>query len=109
VNKKKFLPYLTAALKAAEPGLQQTWNKTASSRGWSPGLTQQINVTTGLHGVAFTYPDDVVGHVNAAEWGDIGKPPQAAMREFAELSKKDINKAVMQAASKYFGDMGLLK
>lgn len=109
MNKKKFLPYLKASLKAAEPGLQQTWNKTASSRGWSTGLSQQVNVTTGLHGIALSYPDDVVGHINAAEYGDMGKPPQAAMREFANLSKKDIDKAVMQAANKYFADLGLLK
>ena len=96
MNKRKFLPYLKAALKAAEPGLQQKWNQTASARGWSPGLAQQVNVTTGLHGVSFNYPDDVVGHINAAEYGDLGKPPQAAMREFVNLSKKDIDKAVMQ-------------
>jgi hypothetical protein len=109
VNKKKFLPYLKASLKSSESGLQQKWNKTASARGWDPSLTQKVNVTTGLHGVAFNYPDDVVGHVNAAEYGDLGKPPQAAMREFADLSKKDIERAVMQAATRYFADLGLLK
>lgn len=109
MSNKKFLPYLKASLRAAEPGLQQSWNQTASSRGWSSGLTNSVNVTTGLHGVALSYPDDVVGHINAAEYGDMGKPPQAAMREFAELSKKDIERAVMQAATKYFGDLGLLK
>lgn len=103
------MPYLKESLKAAEPGLQQTWNKTSSSKGWGTELSQKVNVTTGLHGVSLNYPSDVVGHINAAEYGDLGKPPQAAMREFANLSKKDIDKAVMRAATKYFSDLGLIK
>jgi hypothetical protein len=109
MNKRKALTYIQAALRASQPGLQETWNKTASAKGWSTSLSQQVNVTTGLHGVGFSYPDDVVGHINAAEYGDMGKPPQAAMREFVNLSKKEVDKAVMQAATKYFADMGLLK
>jgi hypothetical protein len=109
MNNKKALSYIKAALRASQPGLQQTWNKTASAKGWSASLSEQVNVTTGLHGVAFNYPDDVVGHINAAEYGDMGKPPQAAMREFVDLSKKEIDRAVMQAATKYFAAMGLLK
>ena len=101
-----FAEYLKRQLKSTSNALGDTWTNTAQTHQWDESLHSAIKVVPHNNGVALSYPSDLHETIISVEYGD-GAPPRAAMRNFKEQAKPEVNKAVYKAYSEFLESKGL--
>jgi hypothetical protein len=103
--------YVKEAIAQAVPEMQESLQNKAKDFGWDKQLASRLGITSSDNGLALDYPDNDRSAVEDSEYGFIGKPPKAAIRNFAapdgELSKK-VEKAMYTALNRVLAAAGIL-
>lgn len=103
-----FSELLQKSLKKISPKLNETWQDTAKSYGWDPNTYKNTSVKVTSSGMRINYPSHLQEKVTNEEYG-FKSSPKAAIRNFDNNSAKDVEKAVYDAASKFFTEKGIIK
>jgi hypothetical protein len=102
-----FSELLQKSLKKASPKLNDMWQNTAKSYGWDPNTYKNTSVKVTSSGMRINYPSNLQEKVVNEEYG-FKSSPKAAMRNFNTDSSKYVEKAVYDAASRFFTDKGII-